>query len=329
MMKFVKNLSNDIGIDLGTANTLIFIRGRGIVLSEPSVVAIERGTKKIIAIGQEAKRMLGRTPGEIIAIRPLRDGVIADFETTEKMIKYFIEKVSPKKLFKSKPRIVIGVPTCITEVEKRAVREAADLAGAKEVFLIKESMAAAIGANIPIDEPAGNMICDIGGGTTEISVISLGGIVVSNAVRVGGDEIDNAIIKYIKLHHNLIIGEATAEEVKIRDGNIYADKETKKIKIKGRGAITGLPKELEVNIVEIRNAIKTPINIIPKIAPSFQYVFVSIYPNPYQIGLAPVAYGVSIPIRPREYNNTRVRRGEFIPAILLPATKNNASRAVA
>ncbi len=263
-MKVFKNkFSSDLGIDLGTANTLIHVRGRGIVLSEPSVVAVERGTKKIIAIGQEAKKMLGRTPGEIIAIRPLRDGVIADFETTEKMIRYFIEKVTPKKWFTSKPRIAIGIPSCITEVEKRAVKEAADIAGAKEVYLIQESMAAAIGANIPVNEPAGNMICDIGGGTTEISVISLGGMVISNAIRVGGDEIDNSIIKYIKQQHNLIIGESTAEEVKIKDGNLFPDsKETKKIQIKGRGAITGLPKVLEVDTNEIKKAIQEPINII-------------------------------------------------------------------
>ena len=232
-------------------------------MSEPSVVAVKRGTKEIIAIGQEAKKMLGRTPEEIIAIRPLRDGVIADFEMTQKMIRFFIEKVTPRQLFKSKPRIAIGVPSCITEVEKRAVKEAADMAGAKEVFLILESMAAAIGANIPVDEPAGNMICDIGGGTTEISVISLGGMVVTNAIRVAGDEFDNAIIKYIKQQHNLVIGEATAEEVKIRDGNLYPNpKENKKVQIKGRGAITGLPKILEVDATEIRKAIQEPINII-------------------------------------------------------------------
>lgn len=262
MGKFSELFSNDLGIDLGTANTLVHVRGRGIVLSEPSVVAIERGTKKVVAIGKEAKRMLGRTPGEIMAIRPLRDGVIADFETTEKMIKYFIQQVTPKRLFSSRPRIVIGVPACITEVEKRAVREAADQAGAKEVFLIKESMAAALGANIPIDEPAGNMICDIGGGTTEISVISLGGMVVSNAIRVGGDEIDEAIIKYVKQNHNLVIGEATAEDIKIRIGNVYPEKEIKKIQIKGRDSVTGLPKILEMDSVEVRKAMQEPIIII-------------------------------------------------------------------
>lgn len=262
MSKFAEMFANDLGIDLGTSNTLVHVKGRGIVLSEPSVVAVERGTKKVIAVGQAAKRMLGRTPGEIIAIRPLRDGVIADFETCEKMIKYFIEKVIPKKWFTSRPRIVIGVPSCITEVEKRAVRESADQAGAKEVFLIKESMAAAIGANIPIHEPAGNMICDIGGGTTEISVISLGGMVISNAIRVGGDEIDSAIIKYVKMHHNLVIGEATSEEVKIKLGNAFPEKEIKKIQIRGRDSITGLPKILEMDSVEVREAIQEPLNII-------------------------------------------------------------------
>ncbi len=262
MGKISDMFTTDYGIDLGTCNTLVHVKGRGIVLSEPSVVAIERGTKKVIAIGHEAKRMLGRTPEEIIAIRPLKDGVIADFETTEKMIKYFIEMVSPKSIFRRRPRVVIGVPACITEVEKRAVREAADQAGAKEVYLIKESLAAALGANIPIDEPAGNMICDIGGGTTEISVISLGGMVISNAIRVGGDEIDEAIIKYVKQQHNLVIGEATAEEVKIKIGNAFPEKGIKKIQIRGRDAISGLPRVLEMDSTEVRKAIQEPINMI-------------------------------------------------------------------
>lgn len=262
MSKFSEMFSLDLGIDLGTANTLVYVRGRGIVLSEPSVVAVERGTKRVIAVGQEAKRMLGRTPGDIIAIRPLRDGVIADFETTEKMIKFFIEKVMPKSLFKPKPRVVMGVPSCITEVEKRAVRESAEQAGAKEIYLIEESMAAAIGANIPINEPAGNMICDIGGGTTEISVISLGGMVISNAIRIGGDEFDEAIMKHIKLVHNLVIGESSAEEIKIRIGNAYPEREVKKIEIKGRDTISGLPKILEMDSFEIRDALQEPINII-------------------------------------------------------------------
>lgn len=262
MGKLSDLFSLDLGIDLGTANTLVHVKGRGIVLSEPSVVAVERGTKKVIACGLEAKKMLGRTHREIIAIRPLRDGVIADFETTEKMIKYFIEKVSPKNILKAKPRIAIGIPSCITEVERRAVREAAEQAGAREIYLIEESMAAAIGANIAIDEPAGNMVCDIGGGTSEISVISLGGMVISNAIRVGGDEFDEAILKYVKLVHNLMIGESTAEDIKIKIGNVYAEGEAKKIEIRGRDAISGLPKTQEIDSNEVREALQEPIGQI-------------------------------------------------------------------
>jgi rod shape-determining protein MreB len=250
--------STDIGIDLGTCNTLVHVKGKGIVLSEPSVVAVERGTKRVVAVGTEAKKMLWKTPGDIIAIRPMRDGVIADFETTEKMIRYFIAKVLPRKWL-VKPRMVIGVPTCITEVEKRAVRESAEQAGAREVYLIEESMAAALGANIPILEPAGHMICDVGGGTTEISVISLGGLVVSNAIRVGGDEFDEAIIKHVRNIHNLIIGEQTAENVKITIGNAAPEKKIEKMEIKGTDAITGLPRRLEMDSVEVREALKEPI----------------------------------------------------------------------
>jgi len=220
--------SNDIGVDLGTCNTLIYIRGRGIVISEPSVVAVERGTKKVVAVGEEARRMLWKTPGDIIAIRPLRDGVIADLETTEKMIRYFISKVLNRRWF-VKPRMVIGVPSCITEVERRAVEESAYKAGAREVKVIEESLAAAIGASIPIFEPAGHMICDIGGGTSEISVISLGGMVVTNAIRLGGDEFDEAIMKHVRTVHNLIIGEGTAEELKKRIGNASPDKKIEKM----------------------------------------------------------------------------------------------------
>jgi len=251
------SFSTDIGIDLGTCNTLVHVKGKGIVLSEPSVVAVERGTKRVVAVGTEAKKMLWKTPGDIIAIRPMRDGVIADFETTEKMIRYFIAKVLPRRWL-VKPRMVIGVPTCITEVEKRAVRESAEQAGAREVYLIEESMAAAIGANIPILEPAGHMICDVGGGTTEISVISLGGLVVSNAIRVGGDEFDEAIIKHVRNIHNLIIGESTAENVKITIGNAAAEKKIEKMEIKGTDAITGLPRRLEMDSVEVREALKEP-----------------------------------------------------------------------
>jgi len=253
--------SLDIGIDLGTCNTLIYIRGKGIVICEPSVVAVERGTKKVVAVGTEAKKMLWKTPGDIIAIRPLRDGVIADLETTEKMIRYFISKAVPKKWL-VKPRMVIGVPTCITEVERRAVEESAYKAGAREVKVIEESLAAAIGANIPIFEPAGHMVCDIGGGTTEISVISLGGMVVTKAIRLGGDEFDEAIIKHVRNVHNLIIGEQTAENLKISIGNACPDKKIEKMEIKGTDAITGLPRRLEIDSVEVREALQEPINSI-------------------------------------------------------------------
>ncbi|MFO8064327.1 MAG: rod shape-determining protein [Spirochaetia bacterium] len=253
--------SSDIGVDLGTCNTLIYIRGRGIVISEPSVVAVERGTKKVVAVGQEAHRMLWKTPGDIIAIRPLRDGVIADLETTEKMIRYFISKVLNRRMF-VKPRMVIGVPTCITEVERRAVEESAYKAGAREVKVIEESLAAAIGASIPIHEPAGHMIVDVGGGTSEISVISLGGMVVTNAIRLGGDEFDEAIMKHVRSVHNLIIGEGTAEELKRRIGNASPDKNIDKMEVKGTDAITGLPRRLEIDSVEVREALQEPITAI-------------------------------------------------------------------
>lgn len=253
--------SSDIGIDLGTCNTLIYVKGKGIVVSEPSVVAVERGTKKVVAVGVDAKKMLWKTPGDIIAIRPLRDGVIADLETTEKMIRYFISKVMPRRLF-VKPRMVIGVPTCITEVERRAVEESAYKAGAREVHVIEESLAAAIGANIPIFEPAGHMVCDIGGGTTEISVISLGGMVVTNAIRLGGDEFDEAIIKHVRTVHNLIIGEQSAENLKMTIGNATAEKKIEKMELKGTDAITGLPRRLEIDSVEVREALQEPINAI-------------------------------------------------------------------
>ena len=253
--------STDIGIDLGTCNTLVYIRGKGIVASEPSVVAVERGTKRVVAVGEEARRMLWKTPGDIIAIRPLRDGVIADLETTEKMIRYFIAKVLPRRWL-VKPRMVIGVPSCITEVERRAVEESAFKAGAREVKVIDESLAAAIGANIPIFEPAGHMVVDIGGGTSEISVISLGGMVVTNAIRLGGDEFDEAIIKHVRTVHNLIIGERTAEELKISIGNASPDRKIEKMEVKGTDAITGLPRRLEIDSVEVREALQEPINAI-------------------------------------------------------------------
>ena len=253
--------SSDLGIDLGTCNTLIYIRNKGIVLNEPSVVAVERGTKKVVAVGADAKRMLWKTPGNIHAIRPMRDGVIADLESTEKMIRYFISRVLPRYRF-IKPRMVIGIPSCITEVERRAVEESAYKAGAREVTVIEESLAAAIGAGIPIHEPAGHMICDIGGGTTEISVISLKGMVVTNAIRLGGDEFDEAIIKYVKNEHNLIIGEQMAERLKIEIGNAAPDKTIEKVEVKGTDARTGLPQRLEIDSVQIRDALQDPIKQI-------------------------------------------------------------------
>jgi rod shape-determining protein MreB len=255
------NSSSDLGIDLGTCNTLIYIKGKGIVLNEPSVVAVERGTKKIVAVGADAKRMLWKTPENIIAIRPMRDGVIADIESTEKMIRYFITRVFPRYRF-LKPRMVIGIPSCITEVERRAVEESAYKSGAREVYVIEESLAAAIGADIPIREPAGHMICDIGGGPTEISVISLGGMVVTNAIRLGGDEFDEAIIKHVRSVHNLIIGEQMAERLKMEIGNASPEKIIEKVEVKGNDAITGLPRRLEIDSVEVREALKDPISQI-------------------------------------------------------------------
>lgn len=249
-----------LGIDLGTANTLVYAKGEGIVLSEPSVVAVDSSTREVLAIGEDAKRMLGRTPNNIVAIRPLRDGVIADFEIVEKMIKYFIRKITPYKWVK--PRVVVGIPAGVTEVEKRAVRDSAQQAGVREVYLIEESLAAAIGANMPIYEPSGNMVVDIGGGTTEISVISLGNMVRSNTLRIGGDEFDEAIIQYLKRVHNLIIGERTAEEIKISIGNAYRLKDIKKMEVKGRDAVTGLPRTLIMDSEEIREALKDQLNAI-------------------------------------------------------------------
>jgi rod shape-determining protein MreB len=253
--------SSDLGIDLGTCNILINVRGKGIVLNEPSVVVVERGTKKVVAVGADAKKMLSKTPGNIIAIRPMRDGVIADLESTEKMFRYFISRVLPRYRF-FRPRMAIGIPSCITEVEKRAVEESAYKAGAREVYVIEESLAAAIGADIPIWEPAGHMICDIGGGTTEISVISLGGMVVTNAIRLGGDEFDEAIIKHIRAVHNLIIGEQMSERLKIEIGNASPDKAIQKLEVKGTHALTGLPGRLEIDSVEVREALKDPITQI-------------------------------------------------------------------
>ncbi len=256
--------SNDLAIDLGTANTLIYVKGEGIVCNEPSVVAVQkepRGGKRVLAVGAEAKRMVGRTPGNIVATRPLKDGVIADFEVTEAMLRHFITKIHNRKTL-VRPRIIICVPFGITEVEKRAVRESAESAGAREVYLVEEPMAAAIGAGLPITEPSGNMIVDIGGGTTEVAVISLAGIVFSKSVRVGGDKMDEAIAQYIKRKYNLLVGERTAELVKITIGSAYPGNEVQTMEIKGRDLVAGVPKTVEINDEEIRDSLLEPINQI-------------------------------------------------------------------
>ena len=256
--------SNDLAIDLGTANTVVYAKGRGIVISEPSVVAVtrdSRGIDRVRAVGTEAKNMLGRTPSNIIAIRPMKDGVIADFEITEAMLRYFILKVHDRKRL-VRPRIVIAVPSGITEVEKRAVRESAISAGAREVYLIDEPMAAAIGAGLPVTEPSGNMIIDIGGGTTEVAVISLSGIVYSNSTRVGGDKMDEAIINYVKRKYNLLIGERTAEHIKIEIGSAYPRSGYESIEVKGRDLVAGIPKILELKCEEVREALSEPVNAI-------------------------------------------------------------------
>ncbi len=256
--------SRDIGIDLGTANTLVLVRGVGIVINEPSVVAVEKRTKRVLAIGSEAKQMVGRTPADIVAIRPLRDGVISDFDVTEKMLEYFITKVHDQALLPlpHRPRIVIGIPSGVTEVEKRAVHDAAMNAGAREVFLIEEPMAAAIGAGLPITEAIGSMIVDIGGGTTEMAVFSLGGIVVSRSIRVAGDEMDEEIIRYAREKYNILVGERMAEEVKMAIGSAFPLPEEKTFNLRGRNLITGLPSEVEVSSVEIREALSGPVNQI-------------------------------------------------------------------
>jgi len=257
-------LSNDLAIDLGTATTLVYVRGQGIVSNEPSVVAIRKdlqGAKKILAVGNEAKKMLGRTPANIVAIRPIKDGVIADFEVTEAMLSYFIKAVHKRKSF-VRPRVIVSVPSGITPVEKRAVRESAELAGAREIYLIEEPMAAAIGAGLPVTEPVGNMIVDIGGGTTEVAVISLAGIVYSQSVRVAGDKMDEAIVQYVKRKYNLLIGERTAELIKITIGTAYPEKEIKTVDIKGRDMVTGIPKTLEISSEEVMHAISEPVNSI-------------------------------------------------------------------
>ena len=256
--------SNDLAIDLGTANTLIYIKNEGVVCNEPSVVAVQkngRGEKRILSVGSAAKKMLGRTPGSIVAIRPLRDGVIADFETTEAMLEYFIKQVHHRRSL-VRPRVIVGVPFGITEVEKRAVRESAESAGAREVYLIEQPMAAAIGSGLPITEPTGNMIVDIGGGTTEVAVISLAGIVYSKSIRVGGDKQDEAIVQFIKRRHNLMIGERTAELIKITIGSAYPGDEIRTMEIKGRDLVAGVPKTVLISDEEIRDCLLEPINQI-------------------------------------------------------------------
>lgn len=254
-------LSNDLAVDLGTANTLVYVRGKGVVLTEPSVVAIHRDTQKILAVGSEAKSMVGRTPGSIEAIRPMKDGVIANFEVTETMLRHFITKVHNRKTL-VRPRVIVCVPSGITQVERRAVRDSAESAGAREVFLIEEPMAAAIGVGLPIQEASGNMILDIGGGTTEIAVISLAGIVYSKSIRVGGDEMDEAILNYIKRSYNLLIGERTAEQVKIQVGAAYPMEDRRTMEVKGRDLVTGVPKTIIITDEEVRDAMAEPIQAI-------------------------------------------------------------------
>jgi len=258
---FSNFLSNDVAIDLGTANTLVFVKGNGIVLNEPSVVAVNQSSRKVYAVGREAKSMLGKTPDHIAAIRPLKDGVIADFEITEIMLREFIRRSQKKKLF-IRPRIVIAVPSGITEVEKRAVRDSAENAGAREVYLIAEPIAAAIGVGLPVDKPAGNMIIDIGGGTTEIAVIALDGIVSDSSIRVGGDELDEAIVQHVKKTYNLLIGEQTAETIKMKIGTAFRLDKEMEMEIKGRDLVAGIPKTLRLTSEEVREALSEPISAI-------------------------------------------------------------------
>jgi rod shape-determining protein MreB len=260
LRNFLGLFSNDIGIDLGTANTLVYSKDKGIVLREPSVVAIHSGTRRVLAVGNEAKKMLGRTPGNITAIRPMKDGVIADFDITEAMLRYFIKKVQTAKIIP--PRVVIAIPSGITEVEKRAVKESATHAGARDVMLLEEPMAAAIGVGLPVEEPAANMIVDIGGGTTEVAIISLAGVVYAKSIRVGGDELDAAIINYMKRAYNLLIGERTGEEIKLRIGSADALDEEMTLEVKGRDSVAGLPKTIQVSSQEIREALNDTVNAI-------------------------------------------------------------------
>ena len=254
--------STDIGIDLGTANTLVTVRGKGVIINEPSVVARDSKTKKVRAIGAEAKRMVGRTPANIIASRPLQDGVISDFDVTEQMLRYFIGKAHDRFGAIPRPRVVVGIPSGITEVERMAVQDAARAAGAREVYLIEEPMAAAIGSGLPVAEAAGSLIVDIGGGTTEVAVISLGGIVLCHSIRIAGDEMDQEIIQYARQKHNLLIGERTAEEIKIAGGSAYQLPEERTVTMRGRDLVTGLPKAIEISTVEIREAISSSVSTI-------------------------------------------------------------------
>ena len=260
-MGFFDMLSNDIGIDLGTANTLVYVRNQGIVLNEPSVVAIEKSTGKVLAIGSAAKEMMGRTPGGIEAVRPLKDGVIADFEISEKLIADFLRRVV-KHRYLMKPRVVISVPSGITEVEKRAVRDSAENAGAREVYLLQEPMAAAIGVGLPVDQPMGQMVIDIGGGTSEIAVIALNGIVTDTSIRVAGDEFNDAIVNYLKKNYNLLIGELTAEDIKIKIGSAFPMDKELSMEVRGRDLVAGVPKNLKVSSVQIREALAETIDII-------------------------------------------------------------------
>jgi rod shape-determining protein MreB and related proteins len=254
-------LGRDMAVDLGTANTLVYVRGRGIVLNEPSVVALNTNNGQVVAVGVEAKRMIGRTPGNIVAVRPLKDGVIADFDVTERMLRYFIQKVH-RRTRMAKPRIVVAVPSGITGVEQSAVKEAGHQAGARKVYIIEEPMAAAIGAGLPVNEPTGNMVVDIGGGTTEVAVISLGGIVTSQSIRIGGDEMDQAIITFGKKEHSLMLGERTAEEIKLALGSAFPSKDEPQAEIRGRDLVSGLPKTVLITADEVRQAIVEPVNLI-------------------------------------------------------------------
>jgi rod shape-determining protein MreB and related proteins len=254
-------LGRDMAVDLGTANTLVYVRGKGIVLNEPSVVALNTNNGQIVAVGVEAKRMIGRTPGNIVAVRPLKDGVIADFDVTERMLRYFIQKVHRRSRM-AKPRIVVAVPSGITGVEQSAVKEAGHQAGARRVYIIEEPMAAAIGAGLPVNEPTGNMVVDIGGGTTEVAVISLGGIVTSQSIRIGGDEMDQAIITFGKKEHSLMLGERTAEEIKVALGSAFPAADEPNAEIRGRDLVSGLPKTVVISSAEVRRALDEPLNLI-------------------------------------------------------------------